>query len=282
MGEKSHRPFKGTRFMKIRFWGVRGSIPAPAKDSAEFGGNTSCVEIVLSNGHSIIIDAGTGIRQLGLDYISRQGASRNLHLFVSHAHWDHIQGFPFFVPIFLADFTVNIYSHLDMRQVLNHQMQPPFFPVKLADLGSKINFHQLNGAPIEVEGAKISFVSLYHPQAVYGFRIDEGGKSVVYSSDTEHDNEKADAALVEFSKDADVLLYDAQYTPDQYAKGRVGWGHSTYLAAADIVNRADVKKLVLFHHEPTHNDEALRGIENLAKEVFPNTISAREGGTLEV
>jgi len=268
--------------MKIRFWGTRGSVPAPSGESAEFGGDTSCVEVQLDNGSSIILDAGTGIRRLGLDYLSRPGAPREIHLFLSHAHWDHIQGFPFFVPIYLADFTINLYSHLDMRQVLNHQMQPPFFPVRLSDVGAKMVFHQLNGDPVEAAGARVSFLSLRHPQEVYGFRIDDNGKSVVYASDTEHDDVSGDAELVEFSRGADSLLYDAQYTPDEYKTGRIGWGHSTYEAAVDIAKRADVKKLVLFHHEPTHNDETLRKIEATARELFPDTISARECMALEI
>lgn len=268
--------------MKVRFWGTRGSLPSPSRDSLEFGGNTACVEVILDNGSSIIIDGGTGIRGLGLDYLSRQGAPKNLHIFISHAHWDHIQGLPFFVPLFLADFTINFYCHLDMAHILNHLMSPPFFPVTVSQLASKINLHKLNGSPIEVEGAAVSFLSLKHPQEVYGYRIDDGGSSVVYGSDTEHDEQGTDDALVEFSRDAGVLLYDAQYTPDEYRKGRIGWGHSTFEAAIDITKRANVKQLALIHHEPAHNDEALRAIEAEARKIFPNTVSAREGMIIEI
>lgn len=268
--------------MKMHIWGTRGSTPAPGKNTQEFGGNTSCVEVTLSNSAPLIIDAGTGIRPLGLDYLSRNGAPKTFHLLISHAHWDHIQGFPFFVPAFLADFTIHIYSHLDMREVLTVQMSQPYFPVSLSQLSSKLVFHTLGDTPVAIETATVSFLSLKHPQEVYGFRIQDGDSSIVYSSDTEHEAQGTDSALINFSRGAGALLYDAQYTPDQYRKGRVGWGHSTYEAAAEIAKSAGVGKLVLIHHEPTHDDETLRAIEASAQKLFPDTISAREGMTLEV
>lgn len=268
--------------MQILFWGTRGSIPAPGKDTVEFGGNTSCVEVVLSSGISLIMDAGSGIRLLGIDYLSRKDAPRELHLFISHAHWDHIQGFPYFIPAFLADFTVHIYSHLDAKDVLTRQMSEPFFPVPISMLQAKLEFHLLGKEPVEIAGATISFLTLNHPQEAYGFRIDDGGASMVYSTDTEHEESGSDKALIEFSKGAGALLYDAQYTPEEYSSGRVGWGHSTYEAAADIAKKAGVKKLVLVHHEPTHNDDSVRAIEAKAKELFPGAMAAREGQALDI
>lgn len=266
--------------MQIRFWGTRGSIASPSRDTVEFGGNTSCVEVILSDGQSIILDAGTGIRPLGLDYLQRQGASRTLHLFLSHAHWDHIQGFPFFVPALLADFTIHIYCHLDAQEVLSYQMVPPYFPLNLSEARSNMIFHRLGRDPIEIGSGKVSFLTLNHPQEVYGFRIDDqDGGSMIFSTDTEHNEPSYNEALIDFAKDVGALLYDAQYTPEEY-DGRVGWGHSTYEAAVDIAKQSGARRLVLFHHEPTHNDATVRAIEKKAQALFPHTLAAREGHSI--
>ena len=268
--------------MQIRFWGTRGSIPSPSRDTVEFGGNTSCVEVVLSDGHSLILDAGTGIRPFGLDYLSRKGAPRTLHLFLSHAHWDHIQGFPFFIPALLGDFTIHIYSHLDAREVLSHQMMQPYFPLSLDVARAKLKFHKLRKKPVTIGPATVSFCTLSHPQEVYGFRVDDAdGGSVVFSTDTEHNDPEYNQALIAFSKGVGALLYDAKYTPEEY-DGRRGWGHSTYEAAVDFAKNAGVQKLVLFHHEPTHNDKTIRAIEKKARALFPDTLAAREGHTIEL
>lgn len=268
--------------MQIRFWGTRGSVPAPGENTVEFGGNTSCVEVILKSGTSIIFDAGTGIRAFGLDYLSRKNAPRTIHLFLSHAHWDHIQGFPFFVPAILADFTIHIYSHMDARKVLGGQMSQPYFPVSLDIFQSTKKFHRLKDKPVKIDDAIISEQSLHHPQSVRGFRVDEDGASIVYSTDTEHGDKEFDKSLISFARGTDALIYDAQYTPEEYESGRIGWGHSTYAEGVNIAKKAGVKKLVLFHHEPTHNDKTVRAIESKTKKLFRSTIAAREGLTLNI
>ena len=268
--------------MQIRFWGTRGSVPAPGENTVEFGGNTSCVEVQLKSGKSVVMDAGTGIRMFGLDYLKRKDAPREIHLFLSHAHWDHIQGFPYFVPAFLSDFTLHIYSHLDAESVLSQQMSEPFFPVPFAALQSKKVYHKLGDDPVNIDGAVVHCTPLRHPQPVRGFRVQEGDAAVVYSTDTEHDESSTDENLIAFSKGANMLIYDAQYTPEEYDQGRTGWGHSTFEVGAHIAREAGIETLVLFHHEPTHDDEAVRAIEAQAKKLFPGTIAARERQTIEL
>lgn len=246
------------------------------------GGNTSCVEIETETGECIVIDAGTGIRLFGLDYLKRENAPRTINLFISHAHWDHIQGFPFFVPAMLADFEINIYGMPQIHESLATQMREPFFPLNFKDLKSKVKFHSMNGNTVDAGGCKVTAFSLQHPQEVFGFKVQDQGKTVAYSSDTEHTFGAKIDSFIEAIRDSDVLLYDAQYTPDQYSKGRIGWGHSTYVAATEIARDAGVKKLVLFHHEPTHDDATIEYIEKKAQELFPNTIAAREGLVIEV
>ena len=268
--------------MKIRFWGVRGSIPTPGERTAKFGGNTSCVEITTNSGETLIFDAGTGIRELGLDFLRRNDRSDEAHLFISHVHWDHVQGFPYFVPAYLADMKINIYSGMDIKKPFSIQMEPPFFPIRLDELNSDITFHVLDKNGIDINGVSIKPFSLVHPQEVYGFVIKDGGRKIVYSTDTEHEIGGKHEKYIEAIRGADVLLFDAQYTPEEYIKGRVGWGHSTYEAAIEIAKMADVKKLVLFHHEPTHDDATVEAIEKDAQKLFPDIIAAREGMTLEV
>ncbi len=268
--------------MKIRFWGVRGSIPTPGEKTARFGGNTSCVEITTDDGTSLVFDAGTGIREFGLDYLKRNNKSNVLNIFISHVHWDHIQGFPYFVPAFLADMEINIYSGQEIQKNMMSQMDAPYFPVKMSDLNSSVNFHVIGSAGMEVGGALVTPIKLVHPQEVYGFSVWHNNKMVVYSSDTEFEAGGDINGYVEAVKGADVLLFDAQYTPEEYSNGRVGWGHSTYEVAVEISKKAGVKKLVLFHHEPTHDDATVESIEKKAKALFSDTVAAREGMTLEV
>ncbi|HOY62083.1 MAG: Ribonuclease Z [bacterium ADurb.Bin236] len=268
--------------MKIRFWGVRGSAPTPGPKTSRIGGNTSCVEVSAGCGETIIFDAGTGLREMGLNYFTRPAPPKRLHLFLSHFHWDHIQGFPFFGPAFLGDVRMDIYGAPGVEGFLAAQMSAPFFPVSLADMKSEKVFHELNGAAMEFGGCSVIPVPLSHPQSSYGFVLMENGVKAVYSSDTEYVAGGNHETFVEMIRDADILMFDAQYTPEQYNKGRVGWGHSTFEAAAEIVKKAGVKKLVLFHHEPTHDDAAVEEIERRARELFPDTVAAREGMTIEI
>ncbi|HOO56004.1 MAG TPA: MBL fold metallo-hydrolase [bacterium] len=268
--------------MKVKFWGVRGSVPTPGPTTVKYGGNTSCVEIITKSGDSIILDAGTGIRSFGMDYLKRENTSNHIHVLVSHVHWDHIQGFPFFIPAFLADMKIDLYSGGEVEKWLKAQMTPPYHPVKFEDLDAEINMHIIDGRQIEVAGCLITPFPLNHPQDVFGFHIWENGKTVVYSTDTEYDEASLQENYIETIKGSDLLMYDAQYTPEEYSKGRIGWGHSTYEGAVEIAKAAEIDRLVLFHHEPNHDDALIDNIEKDAKALFSNTVAAREGMVIEV
>ena len=273
--------------MRVRFWGGRGSIAAPGPETALVGGNTSCVEIEAGDTR-IVLDAGTGLRRLG-DALMLEGKPVEATLLVSHFHWDHIQGLPFFVPAYAPTTKLTIAGmapRTTVRDALAHQMTAPHFPVDLEDLGARIDWREVRaGNKFEVGDALVTVAKLNHPGGVLAYRVDFDGKSVVYATDTEHYS-CLDPVLVNLASDADVLIYDAQYLPSEYSgsKGRskVGWGHSTYEVGCDIAQAAGVEKLVLFHHDPARTDEGVAEIERAAREIVPGARAAREGMVLEV
>lgn len=272
---------------KVRFWGVRGSIATPGPQTAGIGGNTSQVEVQCDD-ERLLLDAGTGLRALG-DELMRTGVKR-AHLLLSHLHWDHIQGLPFFVPAYMPGAELSIWGpggdRASLAEVLATQMGAPTFPVRFDELGSRVELHQIKGGSrFQIGTASVRTARLNHPGGVLGYRIEHAGKVLVYATDVEH-YAAADPALVDLARDADVLIYDAQYTPEQYrgehGPSKVGWGHSTFEAGAEVARRAGARKLVLFHHDPRHDDEAVLRIEARARELFPETIAAREGLELEL
>ena len=207
--------------MEITFWGTRGSIPVSGPQYAEFGGNTPCLSFKLESTRDVVImDSGSGIRELGLELMrTMQEHSKALHLFLTHAHWDHIQGFPFFVPAFVPGFKLNIHCSKDAHDFLSRQMSPPFFPVGLDAMLSEKSFHVLDErGEVRVGEATIRNIPLPHPQISTAFRIDERGKSVVFATDTEHNAKCLNDSLAELSQGADLFIYDAQYTLNKYTK----------------------------------------------------------------
>lgn len=266
--------------MEITFWGTRGSIPTSGERYVEFGGNTPCLEIDLHSSNEVIVfDAGTGIRELGQDLLGRDtSASKVIHLFLTHAHWDHIQGFPFFTPAYIPGFEVNIYCTKDAKAFLEGQMSPPYFPVGLEVMQGKLDFRILEHSDVvEIGDARITNIPLPHPQGSTGLRVDENGSSLVFATDTEHAISGINERLVEFSRDASALVYDAQYTPSEYEDGKQGWGHSTFEEGVRVTKAACVKKLVLFSHDPLHGDEECRAIEAAAQKLHDDVIAARQG-----
>ena len=271
--------------MKIRFWGVRGSIPSPGPDTALVGGNTSCVELVCDD-ERIVLDAGTGLRGLGQELLGdakTRGKAVDVTILLSHCHWDHIQGLPFFVPVYLRESALTIVGASGgiVREALERQMSTPVFPVKLDDAGARIATREVKlGDAFDVGAATVRAARGNHPGGVAAWRIEHAGRSVVYATDTEH-YACVDPALRALAEGADVLIYDAQYTPEEY-KGKVGWGHSTYVAGAELAAAAGVGRYVLFHHDPARSDAAVAEIERRAQALFPRTIAAREGLVLDV
>jgi phosphoribosyl 1,2-cyclic phosphodiesterase len=278
--------------MKLKFWGTRGSIPTPGRETVRYGGNTPCVEVRLEKDNLVIFDAGTGIRALG-DELTARGESVNAYIVISHPHWDHIQGFPFFKPAFISGNELTILTGqprgITLPQMISDQMNKVYFPVQLTDLKAKIHFHPLKEGTIELFDAKLSSMYVNHPTFALGYRLEAAGRSVVYISDNEpFDREVArslknvdkhivdrysegkgdpNQRVFDFARGADVLVHDATYTPEEYVD-RVGWGHSHYLFALKVAAEAGVKKLVLFHHDQTHTDDKIDEIlEKCRKEI---------------
>jgi phosphoribosyl 1,2-cyclic phosphodiesterase len=277
--------------IEVRFWGVRGSIPTPGPGTAEIGGNTSCVE-VRAGGLLLVFDGGTGLRLLGNSLLRHMPIEA--WIFFSHVHWDHIQGFPFFTPAFVRGNVIHMYGGVKvsgtLEETLAGQMENPSFPVHLSEMGAKMNFTDLEeGELVELpskEGpVKISNTRGNHPNGVYAYRVDHAGHSVMYATDTEH-YAIVDPKLKKLAEGVDVLIYDAQYTPEEYAgvsgMPKTGWGHSTFEAAVELAKAAGVKKLVLYHHDPGQDDKAVRDKERRARELFPNSIAAYEGLTIQL
>jgi phosphoribosyl 1,2-cyclic phosphodiesterase/CheY-like chemotaxis protein len=262
----------------IRFWGTRGSIPTPGRGTTLFGGNTSCVELRAADGSVVILDCGTGARPLGLDLMSRAPSLPPIHILVTHTHWDHIQGFPFFLPAYLAGTRLTVYGPRGLDRTLegslSGQMQHTYFPVQLNELRADIAFEEIAEERFRLGSYRVTSQLINHTTATVGYRIQVGGLNIAYVTDHEpfwweatarhphrfvHPGEERHAAFV---TGADVLIHDAQYADDEYAAKR-GWGHSTIEYAVDLAARAGVKRLILFHHDPTHSDAWIR--RNLAR-----------------
>ncbi|MDQ3035079.1 MAG: MBL fold metallo-hydrolase [Myxococcota bacterium] len=274
---------------RVRFWGVRGSIPVPGPDTVEFGGNTSCVEVRCGDAR-IIFDGGTGLRLLGNSWAKEMPLTA--HLFFSHVHWDHIQGFPFFAPAFVPGNVIHMYGAANVtgtvETALAGQMETPNFPVHLTALPAKLHFHDLHeGEVAEIAGGvRVTNAAGNHPGGVYAYRVDYQGRSVVYATDTEHYS-IPDPKLVALAKNADVLIYDTMYTPEEYAGTtsgvpKTGWGHSHVDAGVDLVQAAGVRRYVLFHHDPAQSDAMVREKEQRARARFPDSLCAYEGLSLDL
>jgi phosphoribosyl 1,2-cyclic phosphodiesterase len=269
--------------LSIRIWGVRGSIPTPNAGNLKFGGNTSCIEIRTPANESLIFDAGSGIRLLGQYLIGEAvGAPVDTKIFLTHFHWDHIQGIPFFAPLFGPRNHISFFAGstgLPLEEALEGQMSRPYFPIDFAQVAAMRDFHQIEtGEVIETGGLTIRTFPLNHPQGASGYRIECGGAVIVYATDYEHGDHKLDEVLRQNARDADILICDAQYTPESYKTHR-GWGHSTWENATIVAKEARAKRLLLFHHDPIHDDETMTRIANEAKELFENTEAAWEGFT---
>jgi phosphoribosyl 1,2-cyclic phosphodiesterase len=245
------------------------------------GGNTPCASVEAGADNLLIFDAGSGLRVLGAELLQRP-ALPTLHLFFTHFHWDHIQGLPFFAPLY--DPRTHLVLHSvhqpeELHDILARQMTSPFFPVDFSAIASRIEFRQIHHSACTVAGITVQGFPLHHPQGAQGYRIASVHKTIVFATDHEHGNAVIDANLRTIAHNADVLLYDAQYTPAEYQQ-REGWGHSTWLEAVNVARDANVGKLVLFHHDPNHDDATLEAIAAEAQLHFPNTFAAREGTAL--
>lgn len=297
--------------MKVRFWGVRGSIPVPGRATNRYGGNTSCVEVCPRGGDPIIIDAGTGIRHLGkalMEGCFGDGRGK-ASILISHTHWDHVQGLPFFSPLYRAGNQVNIFARqrdMHLEAVFSQQHDAAYFPVPLSSMQATMQFHELvEGARFEIGKARITCARLNHPWVAIAYRVDVDGAAVVYCADTapftdmllgrdfierpsfgtlpppvRDELATMRAGVVALARNADLLIYDTQFTPDEY-QSRPHWGHSRPDDAIEIAREAKAKQLCLFHHAPLRSDDENDAIlaryrEVAASEPF-SLVSAYEG-----
>lgn len=274
--------------MRVRFWGTRGSIPTPGPDTVTYGGNTSCIEVILRSGRSLIFDAGSGIRMLGLDLQARPSPNR-LALFISHVHWDHIQGFPFFAAAYDPETTLDIYglpyAQTKVDLLLSSQMEQVYFPVDMQQMRAEMLFHDLGPGALELPDARVLYRQVNHTTETLGFRVEAEQQTLVFIPD----NELSFCALegrvpyediVAFCRGADLLIHDAQYTAETYRSHR-GWGHSTREEAVKLADDAGVRRLAAFHHDPRTSDAELAGWEESLKgRSGAQVFAAREGSIL--
>ena len=286
---------------RLKLWGVRGSIPVPGPGTVRYGGNTACVEI-RADGELIILDAGSGIRELGLA-LEKEFGSRpiNVSLLITHTHWDHIQGFPFFVPSYHDKNRIRIFGYngtdSGLQEILKDQMATPFFPVSLFDLPGRIQFETLTSMDFNIGKVRVHAMRMNHPGVCVGYRIVTGQGSIAYMPDNEtydafklHASESNSlnpeqtrtrahedrAELVKFLKDSDILILDSQYTDEEY-ESHVGWGHGSLSSGISLAADAGVRKLILFHHDPTHDDQAIDKMVETAR-----NLAAKTGKNLEI
>lgn len=270
--------------MNLRFWGVRGSLPTPHADRLRYGGNTTCLEFGSREDEAVILDCGSGMRSMGEELANRAPIKR-VHILQSHFHWDHIQGLPYFPPLFRPDVEIVFYSTRPadrVRGLLQVQMADPFFPVPFAAIPSHADFRHIEcGKPFYAGPYKVDAFNLTHPQGCTGFKLQLDGRTLVHASDHEWGDPVVDAGIIRAARNCDMLIMDAQYTPEEYSN-KVGWGHSSFIHAIDAAKASNAGKLMLFHHDPMHTDTFLDGMLERARALHPNTEMAREGQVMEV
>ena len=264
--------------LKVKFWGVRGSHPTPVARNMGYGGNTTCVEVRLPDGEVIILDAGTGITELAPSLAH----DRDLHIFFTHLHWDHLQGLPFFPPLYSPDISLQLYSSSycgNLKSGLESQMRRPYFPVDFNHAASKCEFVDMRIDEVKIGGARVTPFPVHHPNGAAGFRVEYDGAVLVFVPDREIGDARLDAVFDEHAKGASLLIHDAQYTPSEMRHHK-GWGHSTWPDVVEAAGRANAGQLALFHHDPHRDDFALGQIEASAQARFADAFVAREGVTI--
>ena len=273
--------------MRVKFWGVRGSTPTPQPENLRYGGNTPCVEFRSAGGALLIVDCGSGLRMLGKAW-SREFGDRPLHahILISHFHWDHIQGLPFFGLLYQANHHFHIYSYrpplAPLEETLGGQMSNPYFPVDMTAMRARREFCEIGEDAFALDDFRIQARLVNHPQGCLAFRIENRGKVVVYATDNEPGDPARDRAVRELARHADVLIYDCQYTREQLATEKEGWGHSTWEEGVAICRECGVREFILFHHDPDHDDDRIDELQEKARARFPHSRAAFEGLELDL
>ena len=268
-----------------KFWGVRGSIAVSSARHIKYGGNTSCIEVDLGD-RRLVLDSGTGIRALGNSYLADD--VREVQLFLTHTHWDHINGFPFFAPAYDPKRSIHIMAgHLKdkggVEDVLSRQMEGPMFPVPIAAMRANIRFEDFEaGESFNIfPDVKIRTTPLNHPNSATGYRVEYDGKSLCYITDTEHIPGQPDQNILGLIEGADLVIYDSTYTEEEFPN-HIGWGHSTWEEGVHLCKAANVKRLAIFHHEPNHDDAFMEKLEEEARKTWSETFCARDFATFTV
>jgi phosphoribosyl 1,2-cyclic phosphodiesterase len=274
--------------MRLKVWGCRGSVPTPGPETVEYGGNTSCVEVAVDDDTVLVLDAGTGIRQLGHELLQRD--VRRIHLCLTHLHLDHLEGLRFFEPIWDPRVELDIWGPpspvVSLRERIARSFSPPLFPLDFADVPARITFHDTPRTPWPIGAARLAAAFVVHPGPTVGYRVETPAGTVAYIPDHEPALAGIEGRTTDWisgaaiAEDADVLVHDAQYFEDEYAD-RIGWGHSSVADAVAYAQAVRAKQLVLFHHEPRHGDGSLQALEDRARSLLSNggrpPVVAREG-----
>ncbi|MBX3596142.1 MAG: MBL fold metallo-hydrolase [Rhizobiaceae bacterium] len=270
---------------RVKFWGVRGSVPVSGPEYIRYGGNTACIEMRCGE-HLLVFDAGSGIRPLG-ESLQREGVGK-LDLFFTHCHYDHILGFPFFGPLYgkstrLTTWSGHLAGRMSTREMVESFITPPWFPGKIDICQAKFQWRDFRSTDVLTPqpDVVVRTASLNHPGGCIGYRVEWGGKAVAYVSDTEHLCDELDPAVLSLMNGADLAIYDCTYT-EQEMPFRVGFGHSTWQQGVKLCRAAGAKRLAMFHHDPARTDGELEAHERLAKAEFSGAFAARDGLTLEI
>jgi phosphoribosyl 1,2-cyclic phosphodiesterase len=259
--------------MHVTIWGCRGSLPTPGADTVQYGGNTSCVEVSLPNGAALVLDAGSGIRPLGVELLRRR--TRSIHILLTHLHLDHLEGLRFFAPLFVTGVTLEIWGPrsplFSLQERIARSFSPPLFPIDLRSVPAAVHFHDVPREPWTIDGTSLSAELIAHPGPTLGFRIETATSSVAYLPDHEP---AFGGPIARTSPDwisgsslaanVDLLLHDAQYSDDEYGE-HVGWGHSSVADAVAFARACDAGRLLLFHHDPSHSDDVLEQMQAVAR-----------------
>jgi phosphoribosyl 1,2-cyclic phosphodiesterase len=269
--------------MRIKIWGCRGSLTTAGRDIVRYGGYTTCVEVRLSDGTLVVIDSGSGIHRLG-NALLREPSIGDMYLLLTHSHWDHLTGFPFFKPAYMDKYRIHVRGGPDaktsLHKYLAHQMDPPYFPVEFSVLKAGFDFGSQDDGDLSIGKVRIVPIPLSHPNGGYGYSFTEGKKRFVFLTDNElgftHPGGLRNEDYLDAARGADVLFHDAQYSDEEYANGTRSWGHSSYTHAAEFAARAGVRRFGTFHHDPDHCDDDIDSSIRLCRSIFERSGSRAE------